>query len=56
MEDLKAFTVRLPRQLVDQIDARAKINRRKRNPEILVLLEKAIDADVQSDLKILQKT
>ncbi|MCG7628993.1 hypothetical protein MHM88_14370 [Epibacterium sp. MM17-32] len=56
MEDLKAFTIRVPARLVDQIDARAKLNRRKRNGEINVLLETAIDAGVQSDLNVVKKT
>ncbi len=56
MEDLKAFTIRVPARLVDQIDARAKLNRRKRNGEINVLLETAIDAGVQSDLDVVRKT
>ena len=56
MEDLKAFTIRVPARLVDQIDARAKLNRRKRNGEINVLLETAIDAGVQSDLEVVKKT
>lgn len=56
MDDLKAFTIRVPRDLVDQIDARAKLNRRKRNAEINVLLEAAIDASVDSDLRVIKKT
>jgi predicted transcriptional regulator len=54
-DDLKAFTVRVPRELVDQIDARAKFNHRKRNGEINVLLEMAIDASVKSDLQVLKR-
>lgn len=56
MDDLKAFTIRVPRELVDQIDARAKLNKRKRNAEINVLLETAIDRMVNSDLQVLKKT
>lgn len=56
MDDLKAFTIRVPRDLVDQIDARAKLNRRKRNAEINVLLEAAIDTSVDSDLQVIKKT
>jgi len=55
MDDLKAFTIRLPKRLVDQIDARAKLNRRARNGEIGVLLESAIDANVESDLEVLKR-
>lgn len=56
MDDLKAFTIRVPRDLVDQIDARAKMNRRKRNAEINVLLEDAIDRSVDSDLRVIKTT
>ena len=55
MDDLKAFTIRVPRDLVDQIDARARLNHRKRNAEINVLLEIAIDTSVDSDLRVIQK-
>lgn len=51
----KAFTVRLPRDLVDQIDARARVNKRRRNAEIHLLLERAIDHLVKTDLDLLNK-
>ena len=56
MIELRAFTVRLPRDLVDQIDSRAAVSRRSRNAELLVLLESAIDASVTSDLQVIRQT
>lgn len=53
--ELKAFTVRLPETLIEQLDARAGVNRRKRNQEIQYLLEQAIDTSVASDLEVIQK-
>ena len=55
MNDISAFTIRIPRQLADQIDARAKLNHRKRNGEINALLQAAIDHSVGSDLKIVKR-
>lgn len=40
----KSFTIRLPEELVDQIDMRCEINFRSRNREIQALLTFAIDA------------
>jgi predicted transcriptional regulator len=51
----KAFTVRLPKDLVDQIDARALVNKRRRNAEIHWLLERAIDKSVKTDLDLFSK-
>lgn len=53
-DNSRAFTIRLSRELADQIDARATLNRRTRNGEITFLLETAIDQYVSSDLKILE--
>lgn len=39
----RSFTIRLPVELVDQIDMRCHINFRSRNKEILALLTYAID-------------
>lgn len=53
MEDtIVAFTVRLPKSLIDQIEVRAAINHRKRNGEIHALLENAIDGSVGSDIQV----
>lgn len=52
-DDLDAFTIRIPRELKAQIDARAAINHRKRNGEITALLEKAIDDAVAADRALL---
>lgn len=54
--DLQAFTIRIPPELAEMIDARAAMNRRTRNAEIRVLLEKAIDESVEKDLKLLRET
>ncbi|HYG34261.1 MAG TPA: Arc family DNA-binding protein [Clostridia bacterium] len=53
---LSVFSVRLPKKLADQIDARCKINRRTRNAEITLLLEQAIDLHVARDLQLLDRT
>jgi len=53
-EEMQAFTVRMPRSLVEQIEGRASLMRRSRNTEIISLLEKAIDYQVEQDLKILR--
>ena len=55
MDELVAFTVRIPRMLCDQIEDRRRLNRRSRNAEIAFLLEQAIDGSVASDLKVLQR-
>lgn len=55
MTDMKAFTLRIPAELADQIQARAVVNHRDRNKEIHALLEFAIDSSVNSDLRILRK-
>ena len=51
MKQLKAFTVRIPQDLHDQIEARSEISRRTKNAEIIHLLETAIDQQVSTDLK-----
>jgi hypothetical protein len=53
--DIVAFTVRIPRELKDQIDTRAAIHRRVRNAEILVLLEHGIDSSVDQDLQVVKR-
>lgn len=50
-QNTKAFTVRLPEALNEQIEARAAVNRRFKNDEIIHILETAIDNQVSSDLK-----
>lgn len=49
----RAFSVRLPQPLADQIDARCAVTRRTRNAEIQLLLEQALDAAVMHDRKML---
>lgn len=56
MREMKAFTLRIPTDLADQIQARALVNHRDRNKEIHALLEYAIDSSVSSDLEILKKS
>ena len=52
-DNVKAFTIRLPMPLYEQVSARAKLNRRRLNAEITVLVEKAIDDGVRGDLQVL---
>lgn len=47
------FSVRLPKGLADQIDARAHLSRRTRNAEIVVMLEAYTDLCVARDKAIL---
>jgi hypothetical protein len=49
--ELAVFSVRIPKKLAEQIDGRAKVNRRTRNAEIVLLLEQIIDIHVARDLK-----
>ena len=55
-DDMKPFTIRIPKELYDQIKTRAKLHHRKLNGEINVLLADAMDASVNSDLRVLKKT
>lgn len=54
-DDTKAFTIRIPATLAEQIDMRAKTNRRTRNAEINVLLEHGIDHGVAKDLEAIKR-
>lgn len=56
MDDLRAFTIRIPASLAEQVEARAKISRRTRNAEINLLLERGIDVAVAADLKLLRSS
>lgn len=51
-QKVKAFTVRLPVELHEQIVARAAVNRRYKNDEIVHILETAIDDQVKRDLML----
>ncbi len=51
---IAVFSLRLPTELASQIDQRAKVSRRPRNSEIILLLEMAIDIAVQRDLKLME--
>lgn len=50
----RAFTIRIPEDLFDQVQGRAAILRRSRNTEITELLIRGIDASVAEDLKYLE--
>lgn len=52
MKPLKAFTIRIPQDLHDQIEARAVVSRRTKNAEIIHIIETAIDTQVNTDLKL----
>lgn len=56
MTEMAAFTIRIPKSLAEQINARAKVQRRTRNAEITVLLEGAIDHSVDRDLETLKQS
>jgi hypothetical protein len=56
VDDMKPFTIRIPKELYDQIKTRSKIHHRKLNGEINVLLATAMDASVNSDLQVLKKS
>lgn len=45
MKKLKAFTIRIPTDLHDQIEARAVVSRRTKNAEIIHILETAISEE-----------
>lgn len=53
--ELSAFSLRIPKALNDQIEKRAKVNRRSRNAEITFLLEQAIDLNVARDQRLLEE-
>ncbi len=53
--DKATFSTRLPKKLADMIDQRARLNRRNRNAEIVLLLEMAIDLAVARDRRILEE-
>jgi hypothetical protein len=50
--DLTTFSIRIPRNLCDQIEARKKVSKRSRNGEITLLLETAIDILVARDKRL----
>lgn len=51
-EETVSFTVRLPRDLGDQITKRAAVQRRSRNQEIISMLIKVIDQAVEADIAL----
>jgi hypothetical protein len=54
LEDLIASTLRLPREVHEQVVNRAKINRRTKNAELILLIEAGIDAGTASDLRLIE--
>jgi len=50
-----AFTIRIPEELVEQIDLRRQFSRRSRNAEITYMLENAIDESVRRDLSLRER-
>lgn len=54
-DETVAFTVRMPKGLCAQIEARAQLHHRSRNGEINTILENAIDATTERDLAEIRK-
>jgi hypothetical protein len=54
MDDMVASTLRLPREVHEQVVVRAKINRRTKNAELILLIEAGIDVGTSSDLKLIE--
>jgi len=54
-DETVAFTVRMPRGLCAQIEARAALNHRSRNGELNAMLENAIDATTAKDLEEIRR-
>lgn len=52
--DRSVFSLRLPKDLADQIDGRAAANFRNRNAEIVMLLRQVIDLNTSRDKKLLE--
>lgn len=50
--EMKAFTIRVPAQIAELIEARAKVHRRSRNNEVISLLERAIETSVGADIQL----
>lgn len=51
--ELVPSTLRLPKELHAQVVARAKINRRTKNAELIVLIEAGIETGTRSDLELI---
>jgi len=50
----KRFTIRLPEDLVEQIDHRAHLHRRTRTEEITYMITRMLDDQVKRDLTTLR--
>lgn len=53
--EFASFSLRIPRSLAAQIDARRFISKRSRNKEIQLLLERQIESEVERDKKIMEQ-
>lgn len=53
-DDRVAFTLRIPKTLNAQVEARRKINKRTRNSEIHYLIEAGIQAGVERDRRLIE--
>lgn len=54
-EEWASCSIRIPRSLMDQIEARCKVSKRSKNKEIQLLLERQIDAEVKRDQELVAK-
>lgn len=52
-EEMVAATRRLPKSLHAMVAQRARLHRRSFNAELIVLVEKGIDAGVEKDLALI---
>jgi hypothetical protein len=54
-DDMIASTLRLPPEVHEQVVARAKINRRTKNAELITLIEAGLDAGTKSDVELIRQ-
>lgn len=52
-ENFATFSVRISRELADQIEARCKVSKRSKNKEIELMLEQQIKAEAEYNEKVL---
>lgn len=53
-DDYSTFSIRIPKEIADQLAVRARILRRSRNAEVLVLITQALDYSVAQDIQMQQ--
>ena len=51
---LRQLTVRIPREIFNQVQDRAQTNRRGLNAEIVCLIEEGLDSRVRNDLAAIE--